>query len=366
MKCARTAGLFLGLALLLSGSLWGEQPHFVNARLQTVSMAGSLASQLESIIAKQNEPAWIAYSVPAIDGSGHMCCGEYEDSMGWTSCSGCRLEGKQGSAAIDREGAQPREVKLESPRSVNILIRVAERRVDRIRVFSSDCDLDAGGLSVYFVPHAASEESIKLLSKWVLENGDEAAGHRSLTGQGVMAIAMHAGVAAEQALDGFTASSQPESLRRQAVFWLGSVRGQAGFEVLKRLVTNDPSEKIREHAVFALSISKVPQAVEAMIRTAHDDPSAHVRGQALFWLAQKAGRKSVGAISDAIQNDPATAVKRRAVFALSRLPKDEGIPKLIEVAQTNRNAAVRKQAIFWLGQSKDPRALNFIEQLLLH
>jgi len=57
-------------------------------------------------------------------------------------------------------------------------------------------------------------------------------------------------------------------------------------------------------------------------------------------------------------------VKRKAVLALSQLPKDEGVPKLIEVAQTNRNLEVRKQAMFWLGQSNDPRALEFFEKVL--
>jgi HEAT repeat protein len=57
-------------------------------------------------------------------------------------------------------------------------------------------------------------------------------------------------------------------------------------------------------------------------------------------------------------------VKKRAVFALSQLPKDEGVPLLISVARTNRNPVVRKQAMFWLGQSNDPRALEFFEQIL--
>jgi len=68
---------------------------------------------------------------------------------------------------------------------------------------------------------------------------------------------------------------------------------------------------------------------------------------------------------DAIAEDPETEVKRKAVFALSQLPKDEGIPQLIQVARTNRNPEVRKQAIFWLGQSNDPRALSFIEEIVL-
>jgi HEAT repeat protein len=102
-----------------------------------------------------------------------------------------------------------------------------------------------------------------------------------------------------------------------------------------------------------------------LIATARDDRSTKVRGQALFWLAQKAGKEAVAVITGAIDNDPDTEVKKKAVFALSQLPKDEGVPKLMEVARTNRNPEVRKQAMFWLGQSHDPRAVKFFEDILL-
>jgi HEAT repeat protein len=57
-------------------------------------------------------------------------------------------------------------------------------------------------------------------------------------------------------------------------------------------------------------------------------------------------------------------VKKKAVFALSQLPKSEGVPLLIQVARTNANPAVRKQAMFWLGQSRDPRALDYFAEVL--
>jgi hypothetical protein len=46
------------------------------------------------------------------------------------------------------------------------------------------------------------------------------------------------------------------------------------------------------------------------------------------------------------------------------MPDGEGVPQLIHVARTNRNPEVRKKAMFWLGQSKDPRALSFFEEVL--
>jgi hypothetical protein len=38
--------------------------------------------------------------------------------------------------------------------------------------------------------------------------------------------------------------------------------------------------------------------------------------------------------------------------------------QLIHVADTNSNLTVRKEAFFWLGQSHDPRALAYLEQVL--
>ena len=40
------------------------------------------------------------------------------------------------------------------------------------------------------------------------------------------------------------------------------------------------------------------------------------------------------------------------------------MPLLIDVARKNKNPAVRKQAMFWLGQSKDPRAIEFFAEIL--
>jgi HEAT repeat protein len=84
----------------------------------------------------------------------------------------------------------------------------------------------------------------------------------------------------------------------------------------------------------------------------------------LFWLAQIGGRKEAAEITTSIANDPDTEVKKKAVFALSQVHNGEGVPLLIQVARTNSNPEVRKQAFFWLGQSRDPRALDFLEEVL--
>jgi len=146
--------------------------------------------------------------------------------------------------------------------------------------------------------------------------------------------------------------------------WITGVPAAKSVEFLDQTIHQDISNRVSNGAILALSMQEDPAALDALVKLARSDASPHIREQALFWLAQKAGARASATITDAILNDPDTNVKKRAVFALSQLPKDEGVPKLIEVARTQRNPEVRKQAFFWLGQSKDPRALAYIEEVL--
>lgn len=146
--------------------------------------------------------------------------------------------------------------------------------------------------------------------------------------------------------------------------WMTGVPAAQSIAFLQQLAHQDGAHDVANGAILGLSMHDDPMALDALIQLAKADPSSHIREQALFWLAQKAGARASATIENAILNDPDTNVKKRAVFALSQLPKDEGVPKLIEVARTQRNPEVRKQAFFWLGQSKDPRALAFFEQVL--
>jgi len=347
----------LTLALALACPAAGQQPRLENARLETRAVSGGLEHDFRSLVAATSGPAWIGYGAGIVPGEHNMCC--YSSSSG--CCGGCRLEGGS-SGNVGTPGES--KVRLEGPRSLWVLFRVEQKRVEKIRAFTEDCLLDAGGLQFYWLTGVRPDESVELLATFAAGAGQDAREERRLGDSAVAAIAFHADAAADRALERFVESGQPETLRERAAFWLGNLRGRRGYEVLRRLASADPSERVREKVVFALTQSKEPEAVTTMIDVARGDRSGRVRGQALFWLAHKAGEKARATISDAIDKDPETEVKTRAVFALSQLPPDEGVPLLIQVARANRNPEVRKKAMFWLGQSKDARALKFFEEIL--
>jgi HEAT repeat protein len=349
-------------------------PRISNANLQTVPIAGNLAARFKALVDQQTEPAWIAYTQPVIDSQQVGCCyggngGIMIDGDNWNNgngnscCGQCRLEDRPAtgtSTTTTRAATGP--IKLEGSPSFAILFRVVSRQIDKLRVFSADCELDAGGRTVHLLTGVPAAESIAFLES-VLKDPPASSKSNSTHGA-VLAIALHRDPAADAVLQRLLAASYPDSIRRDAVFWLAKARGRVGFDAVKRVIADNNSGSIRKHAVFALTQSREPEVTPMLIDLARNHAQPEVRSEALFWMAQRAGARTAETITEAIERDPDTEVKKKAVFALSQMPKDQGVPLLIQVARTNTNPVVRKQAMFWLGQSKDPRAVDFFEQVL--
>jgi len=146
--------------------------------------------------------------------------------------------------------------------------------------------------------------------------------------------------------------------------WLTNVTAAESLDWLSTFSRGDTSQKVANGAIVAIALHGDAAAVDRLVALAKDGRDRQTRSTALFWVSQRAGERAAGTITDAIDRDPDTQVKRQAVFALSQLPRGEGVPRLIDVAKNNRNPEVRKQAMFWLGQSQDPRALAFFEEVL--
>jgi HEAT repeat protein len=148
--------------------------------------------------------------------------------------------------------------------------------------------------------------------------------------------------------------------------WLTDVRAGDSVRLLSSLLDGADmgGRDVVDGVLLALSVHAEPAALDALIGAARHHSSTHVRAQALFWLSQKAGERATAAIARAVDEDPESQVRERAVFALSQLPREESVPRLIALARSHRDPRVRQKAMFWLGQTEDPRALAFFEEVL--
>ncbi len=287
---------FLAAAL----SLAAQPKLLVNAQVDTRAAAGGLDRVFRELTAAQPQPAWIGYSVPATRGYNLGC--EY-------------VRGDLQTAGV---------VHLEPPADALILYRVEANAVTRIRPTSPDCEIDAGGLGVHWITGVDPAQSVALLASFV-------GGHDRVGDSAISAIAVHAGPAADQAIDRYAAPGQPEAVRQRAVSAMAH-RGPHGFEILKKLATSDPEPRVRAQAVGALARNPAPETADILAGIAGSDPDRDVR--------------------------------HRAISSLYALPDGQGVPALIRIAKNARDPEIRRQSMSSLAQSRDPRAIALFEEIL--
>jgi HEAT repeat protein len=308
VRAALASTFVLGLA-----SSAAVQPRIANATVETRQLTRPLDVEMAALVA-QGGTRWVGYRVPMTGGQRRMCCFDsVSASATVTSGASCRLERGDGIAMEttrgDRVDPITSRITIEPPAEMLVLARVENMSIVRLRTFTPDCDIDAGGMTVIWLETVRVDDSVR---------------------------------------------------------WLTSLARTPSNAGVKPPATVGPnsSSGVQRPAISALALHPSQTATATLVTLARDDPGTPIRSHALFWLAQRAGEEAVATIGGAIDNDPEIEVRKRAVFALSQLPRAEGVPLLINVARTHRNAEVRRQAMFWLGQSRDPRAVDFFEQIL--
>lgn len=324
------------LLMMLALTLAAQPKKLTDAQVKPRAATGGLSQQIQSLLSEQPQPAWLSYIVPAAKGRNFGCDNYYRDNE-FTAGGGV--------------------VHLEPPQEILILMRINNGQVSQIRTIAPDCEIAAGGVPFYWLSGVQLADSVATLSNYVKPGG-------RLAESAVNAIGMHAGPAADSALDKFLGRDQPESVRVRAAHYMGTTRGARGIEKLKPIITSDPDTRVSKAAVQAIASNTDPGAIDVLIGVAKSDKSAGVRSEALRALARKGGPKALATISSAIDSDPEREVRKNAVNALKSLPDGEGIPLLIQAARSHKDLDVRKNAMSALGQSRDPRASAFFEDVL--
>jgi len=96
----------------------------------------------------------------------------------------------------------------------------------------------------------------------------------------------------------------------------------------------------------------------------NEKESMELRKQALFWAGNNkaATTAEIAALYDRVTDKE---MKEQVIFVLSQNSKDTAaIDKLMAIARSDTDREMRSKAIFWLGQSRDPRVLKFLEELI--
>jgi len=153
-------------------------------------------------------------------------------------------------------------------------------------------------------------------------------------------------------------------LRKQAIRALGE-RGEAAVDDLLRLFDSEQTSDVRRTVLQSFAEIKSPRVEDKLFDVARGDQSVEIRSQAIRLLGERVSKRSFDFLSATAQSNDANAeVQLQAVRAIGSRRAEESVPLLIKIARTHPNQQVRKQAIRSLGETGDPRAIEFFREVL--
>ena len=153
-------------------------------------------------------------------------------------------------------------------------------------------------------------------------------------------------------------------LRKTAIRAL-SQRGEAAVDDLLKLFDSETATDVRRTILQSLAEVKSTRVEDKLFEVARGTDPTDVRRQAIRLLGERVGKRSFDFLSQTAQNPTGDAeVQVQAVRAISERRSEESVPLLIKIAKTHPNQLVRKQAIRSLGESGDPRAVEFFREVL--
>jgi HEAT repeat protein len=340
-------------------------PLIQNGRVETRAVT-SLERDLPPLAGP--DPVWAFWRVPMVAGERSLCStwfyGDHEPMIrGDLLDSGVSgtIVGNQRPQITPPAGPVP----LEAGTGLMVFVRLFDGRVERLRTLSDDCPVDANGRTVYSLTGVTPAESLRYLDTFLKMSGDRlsVSARRNLADSALAAIRRHRDPGADVILDRIATSDSDTELRRSAATALATSRGAHGFATVKKLVDTEQVPDLRRSFVSALGQTREPGTVEAL-RALLRDPDSRVRAQAVYYLPQRGGAAVVPEVRKLIETDTDTNVKQQAVRGLARLPANDSVPLLIQMARTSADPVVRKESVSSLSQSRDARAVAYIEEII--
>jgi HEAT repeat protein len=152
-------------------------------------------------------------------------------------------------------------------------------------------------------------------------------------------------------------------LRIEAIRRLGD-HGRVALDDLIQLYTSETNLQIKQSLLRAFANNKDPRAYTKLVDIARGSDAIELRGYAIRQLGEKDDEQTVTQLVGMYDSEQNPQVKAALLRAFGDSNQKAAIHKLMIIARNDPSVEMRKVAVTYLGQSKDPEALKFLEDLL--
>lgn len=236
--------------------------------------------------------------------------------------------------------------------------RSADRERILIDVVRNDPDPEVRSHAVFHLSQVRTPAAVAALDSILQSSTD-----RNLQQRALFALSQHRSEQAANILRAYAERGDaPIELRGTAIQWLGQNRsnGQYLITLYGRLSNRD----LKEKALFALSQNRSDDHAQFLLDIAMDgSESIELRKRALFWVGQmRVATEQLYQLYDRIDD---REMKEQLIFVYGQRGRDDAaLDKLIDIVRNETDNHLKGRAIFWLGQSRNPRAIAVLEEII--
>jgi HEAT repeat protein len=255
----------------------------------------------------------------------------------------------EGSAKLREKAAMMLAIHR-SPESERLLIDLA----------ANDPDMHVRGRALYYLGECKSGDALKIIQKTLFESTNKMLREQALKALVIQGIEKTSYLFRDVA----SRSDMPPDFRERAIRMLGYEGSKEELSFLRNLYDQVEEERLKEEIVMAVGHKEDRASRDWLLRIiadASNPPSA--REKAFFWLGED---KSVptSRLIELYDGLVGAEAKKQAVHVIGQRDDDQAFEFILRVARTESSPMPRRAAIFWLGQSRDPRAIECLEEII--
>lgn len=225
----------------------------------------------------------------------------------------------------------------------------------------SDPDREVREEAVFWLSQVPGEETVAALDS-ILRDPKTDPG---IQDKAIFALSQHHSARAGGILRAFAERRDVSSeLRGNAIFWLGQNRSADNAQYLKDLYAKLENDDLKKKVIFSLSQMGGADNYRWMMDIAlNQNENIEIRKDALFWAAQGKGVDIADLVRlyDSMKD---REMREKLIFVYSQRREDAALEKLFDIGKNDPDRELRKSAIFWIGQSRSPRAAQFLQELI--
>ena len=240
---------------------------------------------------------------------------------------------------------------------------VAQKRIEGreeilLEAARNDPDLEVREQAVQWLSQVRTDQAVAALDS-ILQSSTE----RSLQEKAIVALSQHRSDRAGEILREYALREGADvDLRSQVIQWVGQRRGNTEF--LRQLYPMLDNPDLKERTLFALSQRRNEENAQFLMGIAMDESEdTRMRTRALFWMGQMRGvNQDLYTLYDRVDG---REMKEQLISVYGQRRRDSlAVNQLISIVRNEADNELRSKAIFWLGQTRDPRAIEVLRELI--